>query len=139
MGLLSFLGLGTSGETSSAIGAVGQVIDDLFTSDEERLSAEQVKLRLLQQPHLAQAEINKIEAGHRSVFVAGWRPFIGWVSGFGLAWQFIGHPIFEWIVAINGLAIDAPAIDGDGLMTLVISLLGLGGLRTVEKLRGKAK
>ncbi|MEO0411824.1 MAG: 3TM-type holin [Pseudomonadota bacterium] len=124
---------------ASPITAIGNVLDGLFTSKEEELTQEIILARLAMQPDLAQVELNKIEAAHRSIFVAGWRPFIGWVCGVGLLWAFLGHPIFEWGVALNGSDIPAPVIMTDHLMELVLAMLGLGSLRTVEKLKGRAK
>lgn len=122
-----------------AVGAIGNVFDELFTSDEERQKAEAVLAKIRQHPHLLQAEINRVEAAHRSVFVAGWRPFIGWVCGLGFLWAFIGHPLMAWVVALTAADIAPPAIPTDAMMELVLALLGLGGLRTFEKLRGRAK
>lgn len=127
------------GEAVSGIKAVGNILDNLFTSDDERLGREEMMLRLMQAPDKAQQEINKVEAAHRSLFVAGWRPFIGWVCGFGLLWSFIGHPLFEWLVALNQWDIEAPAIITDYLMELVTAMLGLSGLRSFEKLKGRSK
>ncbi len=127
------------GGVKDAVGAVGSVFDDLFTSEEERAKAQFVLERLRQQPHRLQAEINKIEAAHRTVFVAGWRPFIGWVCGLGFLWAFPGHPLFEWIVALSGSGVPTPAINTDHLMELVLALLGLGGLRTAEKIAGRTR
>lgn len=119
---------------SSVIGAVGKIIDDCVTTDEERAAADLLKAKLAAEPHKAQVEINKLEAQHRSLFVAGWRPFIGWVCGMGLAWHFLGGPIAEYVT-------DAPLpeFDTGALISLVISLLGLGGLRTFEKFGGRTK
>ncbi len=133
MGLLSNI---VGGGTADAITAIGGVFDKLFTSDDERAKAQYVLEKLRQQPQMVQAEINKVEAGHRTLFVAGWRPFIGWVCGFGFLWSFIGHPLFEWVVALEGLHITPPVIATDNMMTLVLSLLGLGTLRTYEKVKG---
>ena len=121
------------------IEAIGTVFDDLFTSDEEKLDKQALLTRIAQKPHILQAEINKIEAGHRSLFVAGWRPFIGWVCGVGFLWAFLGHPLFEWIVVIRKLGITAPAIPTDSMLELVLALLGLGSLRTYEKIMGRTK
>ena len=77
---------------SKPIEAVGNVLDGLFTSDEERLDKKIILERLAQQPSLAQTEINKVEASHRSMFVAGARPFILWVCGVGLANAFLIAP-----------------------------------------------
>jgi hypothetical protein len=136
---VSFLANILGGAAGDAVGALGSAFDKLFTSDEERAQAATVLEKVRQQPHILQAEINRLEAGHRSLFVAGWRPFIGWVCGLGLAWAFLGHPIFEWIVALRGLVISAPEIATDNMLELILALLGLGGLRTFEKLTGRAK
>ncbi len=136
---MSFLAKIIGGAAGDAVGALGNAFDKIFTSDEERAQAELVMARVRQQPHILQAEINRLEAGHRSLFVAGWRPFIGWVCGLGLAWAFLGHPIFQWLVVLRGLDIAAPEIATDNMLELVLALLGLGGLRTFEKLTGRAK
>lgn len=132
-----------SNAAAQPIEAIGNVLDDLFTSDEEKLTLENVKLRLAQKPSLAQVELNKVEAGHRSVFVAGWRPFIGWVCGVGLGVYFIPQYVmasYIWtkLVLASGEIVPYP-VTADGLMELVLAMLGMGALRTVEKISGKAK
>lgn len=136
--LTSLLG---GGGATGAVQAIGCLLDDLFSSDEERAAAEIVKAKLAQEPGRLQATINMIEAQNRSVFVAGWRPFIGRVCGVGLAWAFVGHPVFEWAVAIFApeRGIVPPAIVTDHLLELVPAMLGMGALRTFEKSRGVAK
>lgn len=137
MGLLSIFGVG---EAVSAITAIGNVVDELWTSEDEKLTHQEVLTRLAQQPHLAQVELNKVEAQHRSVFVAGWRPAIGWVCAAGIAYHFLVHPLIMWIFIITWPELTPPpGIEFAPLMTLVLSLLGLGSLRTVEKSQGKAK
>lgn len=136
MGILSKI---FGGPAIDAVSAVGNVVDQLFTSDDERAQAALLMEKLRQQPQILQAEINRIEASHRSLFVAGWRPFIGWVCGFGFLWAFILHPLFLWVVAVRGLAITPPEIMTDNLMELVLALLGLGTLRSVEKMTGRSK
>jgi hypothetical protein len=136
MGLLTRL-LGDA--ATQPIDALGSVFDKLFTSDEERMQAQAVLTKLAMHPQILQAEINKIEAAHRSVFVAGWRPFIGWVCGVGFLWAFLGHPLFEWAVVLSGKSIEAPPIVTDHMLELVFALLGLGTLRTAEKLQGRSK
>jgi len=89
---------------------------------------------------LAQLEVNKIEAGHKSIFVAGWRPFIGWTCGISLFYHFILSPMTIFIVALCGLDIpELPSFDMDSLMTVLLGMLGLGGLRTYEKSKGVSK
>ncbi|MCF6197136.1 MAG: holin family protein, partial [Emcibacter sp.] len=127
------------GPAIDAVSAVGNVVDQLFTSDDERAQAALLMEKLRQQPQILQAEINRIEASHRSLFVAGWRPFIGWVCGLGFLWAFILHPLFLWVVAVRGMAITPPEIMTDNMMELVLALLGLGTLRSVEKMTGRSK
>ena len=90
-------------------------------------------MKIQQKPDEWQTEINKIESGHRSIFVAGWRPFIGWVCGTGLGFHFIVFPLVEWVAALLGKDIPVPSIEVGALMTLVMSLLGLGAARSYEK------
>lgn len=90
-----------------------------------------------------QLEINKQEAQHGSIFVAGWRPFIGWVCGAALVWNFIIQPLLLWIAwMMPDLGIDmstAPKLDSGELMTVLLGMLGLGGLRTYEKRLGVSR
>ena len=83
----------------------------------------------------AQAEVNLAEAQSPSIFVSGWRPFIGWVCGLGFAYSFIFQPLISNIlVAIGHQAL--PSLDTGQLMTLALGMLGLGGMRTAEKYKG---
>lgn len=136
---MSFFSKILGGGTVDAVSAVGNVFDQLFTSDQEREQAAAVMEKIRQRPHILQAEINRIEASHRSIFVAGWRPFIGWVCGMGFLWAFLLHPLFEWLVVLFDLKVTPPLIMTDNMMELVLALLGLGALRSVEKLKGRAK
>ena len=83
-----------------------------------------------------QTKINEIEAGHRTLFVAGWRPFIGWICGVALAYNFVIRDLFIWITKT---ADAPPALQMEHLMTVLLGMLGLGGLRTYEKLNDKTK
>lgn len=87
----------------------------------------------------AQTEINLEQAKHPSIFVSGSRPAILWICALGLAWQFFLAPLMNWIVVVTGSSIQPPIINTEGLMTLTLSLLGLGGLRTAEKWKGVAR
>ena len=123
-----------SSAAAQPIEAVGNVFDKLFTSDDEKLQAQAVLEKLRQHPSELQIELNKIEAAHKSVFVAGWRPFIGWVCGAGLAFTFILNPIIQWKTGSPG-----PELPVDIMTELVLALLGLGALRTAEKFGGRTK
>jgi hypothetical protein len=123
--------------------ALGTLIDRLIP---DRAAAEKAKAEMEQQlvtaanaAALAQVEVNKIEAAHSSVFVAGWRPSIGWVCAAGLAWAFVLAPIASWALVVLGIRAELPAIHTDYLLELVLAMLGIGGLRTFEKLRGVAR
>jgi len=132
MGLLSNI---FSVDAAEPINAVGNVLDDLFTSDEEELTLEIVKQRLAQKPALAQAEINKVQAQHRSIFVAGARPFLMWVCGIGFLFAFLINPILQWLFPEAG----SPELPLEVMMELTLAMLGLAGLRTVEKFKGVSK
>ena len=89
---------------------------------------------------MAQVEVNKTEAGHRSIFVAGWRPFIGWTCGVALAYHFIFAPLIVFGATWAGATIpDLPVFDMDSLMTVLLGMLGLGGMRSFEKAKGLTK
>ena len=123
----------------SIVSGLAGGLDELFTSDEEREAAKLKLATLMQQPHILQAVANIEGAKHRSVFVAGWRPAIGWVAALGLGYQFLVLPFAGLINAYLKLPADLPQLQGDQLMTLVLSLLGLGGMRTFEKFKGISK
>ncbi len=127
------------GLVSAAEGVAG-IVDRFVETDDEKRAAEIVKAKLLMRPGEVQAELNKIEAGHRSVFVAGWRPFIGWVCGVALAYNFIVRDLMAWIIINTGATASVPPeLAMEHLMTILLGMLGLGGLRTMEKMNGKAK
>ena len=93
-----------------------------------------------QQLALAQVEVNKAEAQSGSVFKGGWRPFVGWVCGIALLYHFILSPCILFVVAFTGVEIPPiPEFDMSSLLTVLMGMLGLGGLRTFEKAKGVAK
>jgi len=129
-----------SGDISKTVTSVADGLDGLFTSDDERLTHREVMERLKQEPHKAQLAINAIEAQHRSIFVAGWRPFTGWVCGLSLAYQYVLHPIIAWIVTITmETPVYPPEIDLAIMIPVLGGMLGLGTLRTVEKKDGTTR
>jgi hypothetical protein len=85
-----------------------------------------------------QMEINKVEAASSSIFVSGWRPAIGWICGAGFAVQFVIGPLAEWGSSLAGHPVKFPTMDTGTMMPLLLGMLGLGGLRTAEKLQDKA-
>jgi hypothetical protein len=127
------------GIAESVIGVAGKVLDkfvedkDLKTKLEAELSQQLVSL------DLAQAQANIEQAKHPSIFVSGARPAIMWVCCFALAWQFIFAPILSWGFALWYPVVVLPTLETQALMTLLMSLLGLGGMRTAEKWKGVAR
>jgi|TARA_Y100000401_G_C8307141_1_gene217609 hypothetical protein len=118
---------------------VGTVIDDLHFSGEEKeklkLQMKEIDAKLKEK----QLDINKAEASHRSVFVSGWRPFLGWVSGLSIGYVYLFQPILDMILQMFGVEVDWVVLDLGQLMPLVLGMLGLGGLRSFEKAKGLTK
>lgn len=83
-----------------------------------------------------QIETNKEEAKSDSVFVAGWRPFIGWVCGSACAWNWIGLPVVKAAIVLSGSRLDVAPADLSEMLPVLMGMLGLGALRTVEKVKG---
>lgn len=139
MGIASWIFGGGGQALASPIEAIGNTLDKLFTSDEEKAQANMVLEKLRQHPAELQVELNKIEAGHRSVFVAGWRPAVGWVCAIGVGWAYLGHPLFLWAAALWAPGLQPPVIHTDSLFELVLAMLGMAGLRSFEKAKGTTK
>ena len=124
----------------SILPAVTDVIGRFLPEDKEaRAKAErQLEQQLathLAKIDLAQLDINKTEAAHRSVFVSGWRPFIGWSCGVALAWSYVVTPILTFILAQTGYLVQLPSMNLGEMMPVLMGMLGLGGLRTFEKFK----
>lgn len=123
-----------------AIEKVCDFIPEPNKRKEAKEKLEQSILDSVNQCMKAQADINEIEAKHNSIFVAGWRPFIGWICGIALMWTYIVKPIADWIIVIGGVNIDTlPYLDMAALTPLIMGMLGMGGLRTYEKMKGVAR
>jgi hypothetical protein len=117
------------------------IISRLFPDPAQKAAAEFELLKLTQdgdlQKILAQLAINAKEAESSSIFVAGWRPFVGWICGTGLLYATILHNLLEWLSAAKGWPMP-PAVDTDVLLYVLGALLGIGTLRTVDKIKGVA-
>ena len=118
---------------------VGTVIDDLHFSGEEKeklkLQMKEIDAKLKEK----QLDINKAEASHRSIFVSGWRPFLGWISGLSIGYVYLFQPVFDMILQMFGVEVDWVVLDLGQLMPLILGMLGLGGLRSFEKAKGLTK
>jgi len=119
-----------------------KVLDRILPDPTQQAAAKLELLKLQQNGELAQItgqmEINKVEAASSSIFVSGWRPSIGWICGAGFAVQFVIGPLAEWGAALAGHPVKFPQMDTGTMMPLLLGMLGLGGLRTAEKLADKA-
>lgn len=109
------------------------VLDRFFPNKTEQEKQEIAMAMMVIQ---GQIDVNKAEAANPNMFVAGWRPWIGWVCGAGFAIQFIIAPLGEWVAALAGHPIKFPHLDMETLMTLLGGMLGIGGMRTFEKVKG---
>lgn len=118
-------------EVSIPIKTIGNVLDRLFTSKEELLTKQAILDELKIRIDTGQIQINKIEAFHNSIFVAGWRPAIGWTCAAAIFYEFIFRPI------VGGFGLVFPLIQTEGLYTLATILLGAQGLRTIERIKKK--
>lgn len=114
------------------------LIPDKNAREKEKAAITAQLLEIVSTESQAQAEINKQEAAHQSIFVAGWRPAIGWVCAVGFGWSFVGLPIATWFASLVGVTVNLPAID-NGLFELTMGMLGMGALRSFDKWKGTTK
>jgi hypothetical protein len=131
------------------IPAVTSILDKIIPDPQAAADAKLKALELAQRGELAaldadmrlalgQLEVNKVEAG-TDMFRGGWRPAVGWCCVAGLVYQFLLQPILPWFAALLGFVVPPlPAIDNETLLVLLTGMLGLGGLRTFEKVKGRS-
>ena len=102
-------------------------------AERQKFALEMAQLQT--QADQAQNEVNKVEAANENIFISGWRPFIGWICGCAMAYHFILQPLIAFLFAICGKLITLPIFDMNTLYTVLMGMLGLGGMRTIEKLK----
>jgi hypothetical protein len=113
---------------------------DKFVADKDLKAKLQHELdQELHKANMAQIEVNKEQAKHSSLFVSGARPAIMWVCCLGLFWSFFLAPFLSWLIVASGSTATLPAIETEGLLSLTLALLGLGGYRSFEKFKGVAR
>jgi hypothetical protein len=125
---------------SQLIGPVTGLLDK-FIEDKDKKNAIAFELSTMAERHAqelakAQLEVNKAEAAHKSLFVAGWRPAVGWVCVAGMAGNFIVIPLANFALALSGTAITIPLVALSEMMPVLMGMLGLGAMRTAEKVKG---
>lgn len=127
---------------------VGKVIEKIPTSAEREKAKAEFELeiqkqetellKVLQASDQSQAEINKEEAKSNNLFVSGWRPSLGWVCSAAFAWVYVGQPFIAFFFSIAGHPLQLPEINFGEMSSVLFGMLGLGGLRTYEKVKGVA-
>lgn len=119
-----------------------KVIDRIFPDPTAAAGAKLELLKLQQSGELAimaaQTDINKVEAGSASLFVSGWRPAIGWVCGAACAWNWIGLPMVKVALGLLAIKLELAPANLTEMLPILMGMLGLGGLRTLEKVQGVA-
>lgn len=133
--------------TGDVVKSVGDSLDKLFTSDEERLEAkheitkaqrkfDHLSDKLVVQQNAAQMEVNKVEAASSNMFQAGWRPAIGWIGVLALFYQFVAYPALLWLQTfVPDIKPPAP-LEADMMFTIITGMLGVAGLRSYDKFKG---
>ena len=118
------------------------LIQRIFPDPAQAAQAQLALLKMQQDGDLAaisgQMDINKVEASSSSIFVSGWRPFCGWICGLGLGYVAILEPIARLVATLVGYTGDFPAIDTTLTMQVLLGMLGMGGLRSLDKAKGVA-
>lgn len=118
---------------------VSHILDKFIPDKDLKLKLQHELNQELHKANMAQIEVNKVEAQHRTVFVAGWRPFTGWICASALAYHFILEPVLIFALATQNIQLTLPTFDMGSLLTVLLGMLGLGGLRTYEKSKGITK
>ena len=118
---------------------VSHILDKFIADKDLKLKLQHELNQELHKANMAQIEVNKVEAQHRTVFVAGWRPFTGWICASALAYHFIIEPILIFALPLQNIQLTLPTFDMGSLLTVLMGMLGLGGLRTYEKAKGITK
>jgi hypothetical protein len=122
-------GIGSVADLASNV--INKIWPDKSEQEKQQLAAAVMVIQ-------GQLEINKTEAANPSVFVSGWRPAIGWVCGAACAWNWVGLPIAKTALLLAGYKLELSAAELGEMMPILLGMLGLGGLRTIEKLNGAA-
>lgn len=131
-------------------GLLGKVLDRVYPDPTQKaqiaLELEKMKQAgdfkeidaALQQAQM-QADVNKVEAASPDPFTSRWRPFIGWICGCALAWHYICRPLLGWILLMAGKPAEIPVVELGDLWVILFGMLGLGTMRSVEKVKGATK
>ena len=125
------------------IGPITSLLDK-FIEDKDQKARLAHDVATMAQKHAqelakAQLDVNKVEAAHKSMFVAGWRPAVGWVCCLGLASNYLFIPMANFVLVISNSGVVVPALDLTGMMPVLMGMLGLGAMRSYEKTKGVSR
>jgi hypothetical protein len=120
----------------SIVGVAGKVLNKFVADKDLKVKLEHELKTAFHAANLAQIDLNKQEAAHQSMFVAGWRPFVGWTCGIALAYHFLIAPLLGFVLVLYDINTPMPEFEFSQLSTILMGMLGLGGLRSYEKLKG---
>ena len=126
---LDITGIGSVADLANTV--ISKIWPDKSEQEKQQMAAAVMVIQ-------GQLEINKVEAGSTSVFVSGWRPAIGWICGAACAWNWVGLPLAKFVMFAIGRPIAMSPADLGEMLPVLIGMLGLGGLRTAEKINGVA-
>lgn len=122
-------GLGAVSELANSV--INKIWPDKTEAEKQQLAAAVMVIQ-------GQLDINKVEAASPSLFVSGWRPALGWICGMACAWNWVGLPMAKAGLALYGTTLELSPADVSEMMPILLGMLGLGGLRSYEKVKGVA-
>ena len=121
----------------SKLNVVGTIIDKVADRIDDFTFDKQEKAELIQEINKAQLEVNKVEAGQTGLLVR-WRPFLGWILSLAFGYHYLVQPFLLFIMASRGVVIDLPVFDMNTMTTVLFGMLGMAGMRSFEKIKGRA-
>ena len=120
----------------SIVGVAGKVLNKFVADKDLKVKLQHELKTAFHAANLAQIDLNNQEAAHQSMFVAGWRPFVGWTCGVALAYHFLIAPLLGFMLVLYCIDTPMPEFEFSQLSTNLMGMLGLGGLRSYEKMKG---
>lgn len=129
-------GLGSIADLGTTI--LNKIFPDKTEAEKAQFAMAMAQLQGELQNQAAQIEVNKVEAASTRLWVSGWRPLLGWTCGGALIWQSIVQPIAAFILTVVGHPVVLPVLNDATLNTVLFTLLGVGTMRTVDKIKGVA-
>jgi hypothetical protein len=131
---MSFTGIGEVANLATSI--VNKIWPDKSQQEKDALAFQMQQMVLQSDLLKGQMAIDQAEASNKSIFVAGWRPGIGWACGAAFAWTYVLEPLASFTLSAIGHPVKLPALDISGMMPVLLGMLGLGGMRSLEKVKG---